>query len=239
MAPNAGNEGNTQYSYTEDQSQDAGTVFWNSIDPLLRKKLESQLVYIAQKSDYTTEDALSELNLMCNHQKHMLDTTPKRRVTSEIPDLTSSNEAFDAISKQKLAELGLPTVQQETLMEEEDPFEATERLRFMKQYLLSGNASIDASPVTGFISHLYGRLHRLYGRGTKVLYNEFGGFDFRDSKTSELVTEFNNFRNRFTYEFSEICEYILNQNRQVALSFAAVSSDMFRDEINKVYQAAE
>lgn len=38
-----------------------------------------------------------------------------------------------------------------------------------------------------FITKLFKNLHTMYGKDTKVVINEFGGFDFRDKETNEFV----------------------------------------------------
>lgn len=91
-----------------------------------------------------------------------------------------------------------------------------------------------------FITQLFLKLHAIYGKNTRICHSENGGFDLKDRTTSELVMEFNNFKlKNVGYEFSDICDLVLNQHQMVAVAFTAVCSNIFKDEINRVYQNAE
>ena len=37
----------------------------------------------------------------------------------------------------------------------------------------------------------------------------------------------------------DICDFVLNKNRLIAIAFAAASSDLFKDDITLVYKLAE
>lgn len=116
--------------------------------------------------------------------------------------------------------------------------EDNERNSFVKEY--KHNASQDDTQVNDFITKLFMKLHAIYGKGTAVIQNEFGGYDFFDGQTLELVNDFNNYRiQHAALDFSDICDYILNRNPLVAVSFAAVSSEIFKEDLNQVYQLAD
>lgn len=84
------------------------------------------------------------------------------------------------------------------------------------------------------------KLHAIYGKGTKVLINDYGGYDFQDTQTFEFVADFNNYKVKHAaLDFSDICDYILNKNPLVPASFAAVSSDIFKEDMNHVYSLAD
>jgi hypothetical protein len=54
------------------------------------------------------------------------------------------------------------------------------------------------------------------------------------------VQEFTSYQFRdCSYEFSDVCDFALAQNPMMGVAFAAVTSDLFKEEIQRVYQAAE
>jgi hypothetical protein len=56
------------YDLKEDQSLQAGKVFWDYIDPVLKKKLEAQLAFYRQKTQSPVE-AKVDVAFMCNSNR--------------------------------------------------------------------------------------------------------------------------------------------------------------------------
>jgi hypothetical protein len=61
-------------------------------------------------------------------------------------------------------------------------------------------------------------LHRAYGKETKIVMNELGGFDFRDRDTNELVPNFADYtyninNNDKTAVFAEVIDFLLHTRK--------------------------
>lgn len=63
------------------------------------------------------------------------------------------------------------------------------------------------------MTQLFTKLHAVYGKNTIITHGEHGGFEFKDRSTSEIVTEFNNYKHKnSSAEFADICDLVLNQH---------------------------
>ena len=52
--------------------------------------------------------------------------------------------------------------------------------------------------------------------------------------------EFNNYKiKNASSEFADLCDFILNQHQMVTVAFAAVCSNVFKDEISRVYESSD
>jgi ABC-type metal ion transport system substrate-binding protein len=77
-----------------------------------------------------------------------------------------------------MAKLGLYTATEAN--EDDDAlYEESERVNFVNNFVSSQQKG-DAAPIKDFVSVLFSKLHKIYGKNTRINQNEFGGFDFRD-----------------------------------------------------------
>ena len=71
-------------------------------------------------------------------------------------------------------------------------------------------------------------LHSLYGKDTKIVANEFGGFEFKQN-TDELDFTRQVQRNNSSSHI-EVIDF-LKKNELVSVSFVGVSSDLFKNDL--------
>jgi hypothetical protein len=71
-------------------------------------------------------------------------------------------------------------------------------------------------------------LHSLYGKDTKIVANEFGGFEFKQN-TDELDFARHAQKNSSSSHIDVID--FLNKNELVSVSFVGVSSDLFKNDL--------
>jgi hypothetical protein len=88
-----------------------------------------------------------------------------------------------------------------------------------------------------FVTHLFSMLHGIYGKDTKIVVNEFGGFELRD-KDSGIIneTDFAQMarKNNHTGQLIEVIDF-LNKNELVSVSFVGVSSDLFKNDLKTAF----
>ena len=100
------------------------------------------------------------------------------------------------------------------------------------------------SVIKEVINKLFASLHKAYGKETKIILNDLGGYDFRDRESNEYIPNFQDYPGNFfksdeidkTPIFIEVIDFLLNTRKPqcVLMAFAAASSDLFKDDMKKV-----